>query len=305
MLDVGAGGGFIVNEGAVTVAAGATLRVTGGANGFAQSAAAATTDVRGTLVAVHGITNSAGTVSGDVTSAGVVAGGDPYNPIGKLTISGNLTLTGGGEYLDTIGPVGNSLLSVGGFAQLDGALAISFFNFSASSLAVGDRFEIMDFGSAKGDFTAFDFLGQACSSGGADAWICPRELAFAEQFIASSALDLVVTHAEVPEPGTWALVTLGFVGLASRSALRRAAGVTGRALVETGPASSLNSSGFQSLLGTERCLLASAAMRLASTANPSAPTRPSSMQRSTTLSNRRRSASLSRKRPCRFLEKVE
>ena len=36
VLDVGAGGGFIVNEGAVTVAAGATLRVTGGANGFAR-----------------------------------------------------------------------------------------------------------------------------------------------------------------------------------------------------------------------------------------------------------------------------
>jgi hypothetical protein len=33
---------------------------------------------------------------------------------------------------------------------------------------------------------------------------------------------------------------------------------------------SLISSGFQSLLGIERCLLASAAMRLASTANPSA-----------------------------------
>jgi hypothetical protein len=34
---------------------------------------------------------------------------------------------------------------------------------------------------------------------------------------------------------------------------------------------SLISSGFQSLLGTERCLLASAAIRLASPANPSAP----------------------------------
>ena len=42
---------------------------------------------------------------------------------------------------------------------------------------------------------------------------------------------------------------------------------------------SLISSGFQSLLGTERCLLASAAMRLASTANPSALTKPSAMHR--------------------------
>jgi hypothetical protein len=68
---------------------------------------------------------------------------------------------------------------------------------------------------------------------------------------------------------------------------------------------SLISSGFQSLLGTERCLFASAAMRLASTANPSAPTKPSVIQRCTTLSKRRRSMSLWRKRPCRFFENVE
>jgi hypothetical protein len=39
--------------------------------------------------------------------------------------------------------------------------------------------------------------------------------------------------------------------------------------------------GSQSLLGTERCLLASAAIRLASTAKPLALTRPSAMQRPT------------------------
>ena len=44
-------------------------------------------------------------------------------------------------------------------------------------------------------------------------------------------------------------------------------------------ASSLFASAFQSLLATERCLLASAAIRLASTAKPLALTRPSAMQR--------------------------
>ncbi len=68
---------------------------------------------------------------------------------------------------------------------------------------------------------------------------------------------------------------------------------------------SLISCGFHSSLGTERCLLASAAIRLASMANPSAPTSPSAMQRSTTASNRWRKTLLSRKRPCRFLEKIE
>src|SRR5580704_1534434 len=68
---------------------------------------------------------------------------------------------------------------------------------------------------------------------------------------------------------------------------------------------SLTSSGFHSSLGTERCLFASAAIRLASTANPSAPTSPSAMPRATMVSNRWRKTLLSRKRPCRFLEKVE
>jgi hypothetical protein len=53
------------------------------------------------------------------------------------------------------------------------------------------------------------------------------------------------------------------------------------------------------------CRLASALIRLASTANPSPPTSCSSMQRRKTLSNTRRKRSLSRKRPCLFLENVE
>ena len=54
-------------------------------------------------------------------------------------------------------------------------------------------------------------------------WACARGLAFEEQFIGSTMLDLVVTHAEVPEPGTWMLMILGFagIGLAGRGALHR------------------------------------------------------------------------------------
>ena len=55
----------------------------------------------------------------------------------------------------------------------------------------------------------------------------------------------------------------------------------------------------------ERCLLASAAIRLASTAKAAPSTNPSAMQRRTTVSNSLRSRSQSRKRPCLFLEKVE
>src|SRR5271168_1166093 len=54
----------------------------------------------------------------------------------------------------------------------------------------------------------------------------------------------------------------------------------------------------------ERCLLASAAIRLASTAKAAPSTSPSAMQRRTTISNSFRSRSQSRKRPCLFLENV-
>jgi hypothetical protein len=53
------------------------------------------------------------------------------------------------------------------------------------------------------------------------------------------------------------------------------------------------------------CRLASALIKLASTAKASPPTRPSLIQRCSTVSKTRRNRSLWRKRPCRFLEKVE
>ena len=65
------------------------------------------------------------------------------------------------------------------------------------------------------------------------------------------------------------------------------------------------SAGSHSLLGIERCLLASASIKLASTAKPSLPTNPSSMHRCAVVSNTRRKRSLSRKRPWRFFENVD
>ena len=58
-------------------------------------------------------------------------------------------------------------------------------------------------------------------------------------------------------------------------------------------------------LGIERCLLASAWIRLASTANPSPPTRSAAIQASTTRSNTWRKMPLSRKRSLRARENAE
>jgi transposase len=61
----------------------------------------------------------------------------------------------------------------------------------------------------------------------------------------------------------------------------------------------------QSFPAIERCLLASAAIRLASTAKPSPPTRPAATHVSTTRSNMRRKTSPSRKHSLRARENAE
>src|SRR5262249_29049974 len=74
-------------------------------------------------------------------------------------------------------------------------------------------------------------------------------------------------------------------------------------------AARLTSCGSSSLLhfvpGIDRCLLASATMRLASTAKPSPPTKPALMHASTTRSNTVRKRSLSRNRSLRTRENAE
>src|SRR5580700_3559841 len=62
---------------------------------------------------------------------------------------------------------------------------------------------------------------------------------------------------------------------------------------------------FHSVPGIERCLLASATIRLASTAKPSPPTKPAAIQASTTRSKTRRNISLSRNRSWRMRENAE
>lgn len=62
---------------------------------------------------------------------------------------------------------------------------------------------------------------------------------------------------------------------------------------------------FQPSFGVEFYLLASVSIRLASIAMRWPLTRPSSMQRTTFVSNRCRSSSLLWKRPWRFLESIE
>src|SRR5437763_16136375 len=92
------------------------------------------------------------------------------------------------------------------------------------------------------------------------------------------------------------------LGMTSLAAPNAASSRTARYSSTARPAASR---GRPAAPSTRARSLASALIRLASTANPSPPTRPSAMQRCSTVSNNRRSRSLSRKRPWPFFENVE
>jgi PEP-CTERM motif len=89
-------------------------------------------------------------------------------------------------------------------------------------LATGDSFDILGFGRLTGRFDALALDGAACMMRPMDSWTCGGGVKLNEVINATS-LDLVVAHASaafgpagpspIPEPSTWAMMLLGFLGL--------------------------------------------------------------------------------------------
>jgi hypothetical protein len=149
-------------------------------------------------------------------------------------IGGNFTQTAAGVLgLDFAGDSRGQYgeLRVYRLATLDGGLAIDLTN--GFTLAAGDDFDIMTFGRVGDNFGSFSLDNVACKTHSTDVWSCSNLAGRTiDEVFASNLLTLDVVSAAVgtglggmdflshggtssaaPEPSTWAMMLLGFLGL--------------------------------------------------------------------------------------------
>jgi hypothetical protein len=140
----------------------------------------------------------------------------------RQTITGSFTQTAAGVLgLDFAGDLSGQYgaLTTTKLTTLDGGLAIDLTG--GFTLATGDSFDILGFSKLAGGFDALALGGAACSSAGMDNWACGGGVRLNE-VIAPTSLDLVVARASaafspssspIPEPSSWTMLALGFLGL--------------------------------------------------------------------------------------------
>ena len=144
------------------------------------------------------------------------------------TIKGSFTEAAAGVLdLDFAGDVRQQYgaLTLTNLTTLDGGLAIDLTE--GFTLATGDRFDILNSQASRGPAsTPFRSTAWGARRRAPNSWSCRGGVRLKEDIFATS-LDLVVTHGDpagfaAPEPSTWAMLALGFLGLGLRGRLRAA-----------------------------------------------------------------------------------
>jgi PEP-CTERM motif len=149
---------------------------------------------------------------------------DPLQIANPVTITGNFSQRGELDFLlsGSTNPMQYQLTVTGG-ASLDGGLGIDLA--SGFHLMAGDSFDLLTtypVGALYGGFDSLSLDGAACSAHASDVWSCGGfYLGIDVVTGASGFVDLSVAGSAIPEPSTWAMLGLGFLGLAGLSLRRR------------------------------------------------------------------------------------
>jgi hypothetical protein len=208
----------IDNQTSVTVAGGGGKTFGGWTGGKITIGAGNLTFASGNTALGDDISVDGG--NGTVTNVASLRIGAPQTITGNFTQApaGVLGLDFAG---DTLGEYG--ALTVTKLTTLDGGLAIDLTG--GFTLATGDSFDILGFGGLTGNFDALTLDGAACMARPKDSWACDGVRL--KEVIDATSLDLLVANGSAtlgtaagsaaPEPSSWAMMLLGFLGLGGLS----------------------------------------------------------------------------------------